>query len=383
MAQGLEDTPSRPKRKILRRVFYAIVLLLGAGAAYLWVTGNRQDPIVTGEPHMRAVVYTRYGPPDVLEVRDVARPAPDDDQILVKVHAASINPLDWHFMEGTPTFIRLFASGLRRPRDPRLGVDYSGEVEAVGKNVKEFKPGDPVFGMHDGALAEYLCARADRAVTMKPSNISFEQAAGIPVAGLTALQALRDKGKVQAGQKVLVNGASGGVGTFAVQIAKSLGAVVTGVCSTRNVEMVKTLGADQVVDYTKEDFTKRDERYDLILDNVGNQPMLPMRRAMSPHGVCILIGGGGPGDGGLLGPITRFLKGLLMSPFLSQKFAAFVAQGNKADLNVLRDLIQAGKLTPVVDRTYPLSEIQAAMRYLEAGHARGKVIITMGPGDKP
>jgi NADPH:quinone reductase-like Zn-dependent oxidoreductase len=331
---------------------------------------------------MKAVVYTEYGSPDVLEIRDVKKPVPNDDQVLIKVLAASVNPLDWHFMEGTPYIMRAMAVGLRKPKDPRLGVDMAGQVEAVGKNVTQFKTGDEVFGGRTGAFAEYVCARADRAIVLKPANLTFEQAASVPIAAITALQGLRDKGKIQPGQKVLINGASGGVGTFAVQIAKSFGAEVTGVCSTRNLDLVRSLGADHVIDYTKEDFTKDDQRYDLILDNVGTQPLSGFRRALQPNGICVMIGGGGPNDGGLIGPMGRPIKALLMSPFITQKMDMMMAELNKKDLTVLGDLMQSGKVTPVIDRTYPLSQIREAIRYLEQGHARGKVIITMAPDNK-
>jgi NADPH:quinone reductase-like Zn-dependent oxidoreductase len=379
-----EPSPRRKRRirRVLKRVFYLIVILIGVFAIYAWATGARQEPIETGEPHMKAVVYTNYGSPDVLEIRDVKRPVPNDDQILIKVRAAAVNPLDWHFMEGTPYIMRAMGVGLRKPKDPRLGVDVAGQVEAVGKNVTQFKPGDEVFGGKTGAFAEYVCARADRAIVLKPANITFEQAASVPIAAITALQALRDKGKVHAGQKVLINGASGGVGTFAVQIAKSFGADVTGVCSTRNLDLVRSLGADHVIDYTKEDFTKGDERYDVILDNVGTQPLSGFRHALQPKGICVMIGGGGPNDGGLIGPMGRPIVALLMSPFISQKMGMMMAELNKEDLTILGDLMQSGKVKPVIDRTYPLSQIAEAMRYLEAGHARGKVIITVGQDNK-
>jgi NADPH:quinone reductase-like Zn-dependent oxidoreductase len=372
------EKPPRRKRKILRRIFgygfLLIVLLIGGFILYTLAT-EKQEPIETGEPHMRAVVYTDYGPADVLEVKDIKKPEPNDDQVLVKVHAAAVNPYDWHFIRGTPYMMRMMMGGLRKPKDPRIGVDYAGTVEAVGKNVTRFKPGDEVFGNRTGAFAEYLCARADRAIALKPANITFEQAAGVPVAGLTALQGLRDHGKVQPGQKVLINGASGGVGTFAVQIAKALGAEVTGVCSTRNVDLVRSLGADHVIDYTKEDFTKGDERYDVILDNVGTQPLSGFRRVLKPNGICVIIGGGGPNDGKWVGPMARPIKAKLMSPFISQKIGMMMAQGNPDDLKLIADLMQAGKVTTVIDRTYPLSEIREAVRYVEAGRARGKVII--------
>jgi NADPH:quinone reductase-like Zn-dependent oxidoreductase len=382
MIQPNVETSPRPKRRILRRVFYSIILLIGIFAIYAWATGARQEPIETGEPHMKAVVYTDYGSPDVLEIRDIKKPVPNDDQVLIKVRAASINPLDWHFMEGTPKIMRVIGVGLRKPKDPRLGVDMAGQVEAVGKNVTQFKPGDEVFGGRTGAFAEYVCARADRAVALKPANITFEQAASVPIAAITALQSLRDTGRVQAGQKVLINGASGGVGTFAVQIAKSLGADVTGVCSTRNLDLVRSLGADHVIDYTKEDFANGEERYDVILDNVGTQPLSGIRRALKPKGICVMIGGGGPNDGPWVGPFGRVIHTLLLSPFISQKMGMMMAQLNKNDLTVLGDLMQAGKVKPVIDKTYPLSQIAEAMRYLEAGHARGKVIITVADETK-
>jgi NADPH:quinone reductase-like Zn-dependent oxidoreductase len=369
-------------RRFLKRVLYLVVLLIGALAAYAWVTGARQEPIETGEPHMKAVVYSDYGSPDVLEIRDIKKPVPNDDQVLIKVKAASINPLDWHFMEGTPYIMRAFGVGLRKPKDPRLGVDLAGQVEAVGKNVTEFKTGDEVFGGRNGAFAEYVCARADRAIALKPSNVTFEQAASVPIAAITALQGLRDKGRVSPGKRVLINGASGGVGTFAVQIAKSLGAEVTGVCSTRNMELVRSLGADHVIDYTKEDFSKGEQRYDVILDNVGTQPLSGFRRALLPDGICVMIGGGGPNDGGLIGPMARPLTALLLSPFMSQKMGMMMAELNKKDLNVLGDLMQSGKVKAVIDRTYPLSQIADAIRYLEQGHARGKVVITIAQDDK-
>ncbi len=327
---------------------------------------------------MKAVVYTEYGSPDVLQLREIKKPTPNDDQILIKVRAASINPLDWHFIEGKPYFMRMIGIGLRKPKDPRLGVDLSGVVEAVGKNVTQFKPGDEVFGGKTGAFAEYVCARADRAIVLKPSNISFEEAASVPIAGVTALQALRDKGKIQRGQKVLINGASGGVGTFAVQIAKSFGAEVTGVCSTKNLELVRSLGADHVIDYTKEDLTKGEQRYDLIVDNVGTQPLSGFRHALGPKGICVLVGGGGVNDGGFLGPMGRPIKALLVSPFVSQKMGMLMAELKKSDLMILAELMESGKVKPVIDRTYPLSKMADAIRYLEQGHARGKVVITVG-----
>jgi NADPH:quinone reductase-like Zn-dependent oxidoreductase len=321
---------------------------------------------------MKAIVYCDYGSPDVLRLENIEKPAPADDQILVRVRAASVNPLDWHYIRGTPYVMRMEA-GLRKPKVIRLGVDFAGTVEAVGRNVKQFRPGDDVFGARTGAFAEYVSVREDRAV-LKPANLTFEQAASVPVAAVTALQGLRDKGRVQPGQKVLINGASGGVGTFAVQIAKSFGAEVTGVCSTRNVAMVRSIGADHVVDYTKEDFTEGAQRYDLILDNVGNRSLLENRRVLKPKGKYIMVGGP---SGRWIDPLPRALDAFLLSRFVSQDMTMFLAELNKEDLTILRDLMQAGKVTPVIDRRYRLSEVPEAIRYLEAGHARGKVVVTV------
>ncbi|HYJ06915.1 MAG TPA: NAD(P)-dependent alcohol dehydrogenase [Chthoniobacterales bacterium] len=331
---------------------------------------------------MKAVIYTEFGPPDVLQIKDIEKPVPKDNEVLVKVRAASVNPYDWHMIRGTPFLMRAMMAGLRKPKDPRVGIDCAGTVEAVGKDVTQFKPGDDVFGGKSGALAEYLCVPADGGVTLKPANVTFEQAAGVQVAGCTALQALRDSGKVQPGQKVLINGASGGVGTFAVQIAKSRGVQVTGVCSSRNVELVRSLGADRVIDYTNEDFAKSDERYDVIIDNVGTQPLAGFRQVLKPKGIYIMIGAGGPNEGGLIGPMGRLIQTFLMSPFISQKMGMMMAKVSQGDLKALADLMQTGKVTPVIDRTYPLSEIREAVRYLETGRARGKVVINIAPEDK-
>ena len=332
---------------------------------------------------MKAVIYTEFGPPDVLQITEIDKPAPKENEVLVKVRAASVNPFDWHMIRGTPFLMRAMMAGLRKPKEPRVGVDCAGTVEAVGEDVTQFKPGDDVFGGKSGAFAEYLCIPADGGVALKPANVTFEQAAGIQIAGCTALQALRDKGKLQKGQKVLINGASGGVGTFAVQIAKSMGAQVTGVCSTRNVELVRSLGADHVIDYTKEDFLKSAERYDVILDNVGTQPLSAFRQILNPKGNYMIIGGGGPEDsGGLIGPLARPIQALLMSPFIGQKMGMMMAKASQNDLRLLADLMQSGKIMTVIDRTYPLSEIREAVRYLETGRARGKVIIDIAPEDR-
>ena len=328
------------------------------------------------QPHMKAAVYTRFGPPEVLQIRDVEKPVPRDNEVLLRVRAASVNPLDWHFTRGRPYFLRIMA-GLRKPKITRLGVDVAGQVDAVGTNVRKFKPGDEVFGSCHGALAEYACA-SESGLIMKPAGVTFEQAASVPLAAFTALQGLRDKGRIKPGQKVLINGAAGGVGTFAVQIAKSFGAEVTGVCSTRNVEMVHSIGAGEVIDYTQEDFTEGGQRYDLIFDCVGNHSFLACRRALSPRGTYIGCGGGGPDVRWMIGPLARMITELLLSRFVSQNMAGLLARPNKEDLTFMRGLIEAGKVTPVIDKSYRLSEVVEAIRYLEAGHARGKVVISCG-----
>ena len=353
--------------------------ITGSCAAALLLTGAAlaQTPSPSVAPRMKAIVYHDFGSPDVLRLDEVEKPVPNDDQLLIKVRALSVNPLDWHFMEGVPYIARPLAFGFLKPTVTRLGVDYAGTVEAVGKNVTEFKPGDEVYGNRFGAFAEYVVATG-KALALKPASLTFEQAASIPVAALTALQALRDTGKIQPGQKVLINGASGGVGTFAVQIAKSFGAEVTGVCSGRNVELVRSLGADHVIDYTKEDFTKRAERYDLILDNVGSQPLSGFRCVLTSKGKYVAIGGGGVKDSRWTGPLVGVTKMLMLKPFVTQEMSMMLAEMNKKDLSILADLLQAGKVKPVIDRTYTFSQLPEAMRYLEEGHARGKVVITVG-----
>ena len=314
---------------------------------------------------MKAIVYERYGSPDILELRDVEKPSVTDDGVLVRIRAASTNPYDWHFMRGKPLFTRLMF-GLFRPKDHRLGADLAGEVEAVGKDVTRFRPGDSVFGEGAGAFAEVACV-PERWLARKPTNLTFEQAAAVPMAACTALQGLRDGGKIQAGQKVLFHGASGGVGTFAVQIAKSFGAEVTGVCSTKNVEMVKKIGADHVVDYTRDDFTRGETRYDLMLDTIGDRSLRACRRVLAQKAVYVFIGG----------RMSHLASTMLARPFVSQDVKAVVAKRSSADLEFLAGLIEAGKVAPVIDRTYPLSEVPAAIRYLEGGHARGKIVITV------
>jgi len=362
-----------------RAILLALILAFLVGFIAYWRSTNDCDRD-TGAPAnpMKAIVHCEYGSPDVLTLVNVEKPTPADKQVLVRVRAASVNPLDLTIRG--PWLIRPIL-GMRKPKDTRLGVDYAGTVEAVGKNpaaAGQFKPGDEVFGAKNGALAEYVCVLADRAVVLKPPNITFEQAASVPVAAITALQGLRDKGKIQSGQKVLINGASGGVGTFAVQIAKSFGTEVTGVCSTRNVDLVRSIGADHVIDYTKEDFTKTDQRYDLIFDLVGNHSFSERRRILNPTGICVMAGIGGAGwHDGIGTRLAGELKAYVASRFVSEKFITYIATLNKADLQILGDLMQAGKVTPVIDRTYKLNETADALRYLEQGHARGKVVITV------
>jgi len=322
---------------------------------------------------MKAIVNDDYGSPDELEVQEVDKPALHPEGVLVRVRAASVNPYDWHVMRGLPYLVRL-SEGLRRPKLPIKGVDLAGVVEAVGENVTEFEPGDEVFGGSVGAFAEYACGK-EKGLAPKPIGITFEQAAAVPIAGFTALQGLRDRGQIQAGQRVLVNGAAGGVGTFAVQIAKAFGAEVTGVCSTRNLELVRSLGADHVVDYTADDFTTQGRRYDLILDAIGNHSLRRLRRALTPKGRLVLVGGGGSGR--WIAPLFGPLKAVALSPFVSQELKPMLATRKKADLLTLKEMIEAGQITPVIDRTYPLTETPEAIRYLEAGHARGKVVIAV------
>jgi NADPH:quinone reductase-like Zn-dependent oxidoreductase len=323
---------------------------------------------------MRAVLYRRYGPTDVLALEEIEKPLPSEDEVLIKVRAASVNPYDWHFMRGEPYPLRLMA-GLRRPKNSRLGADVAGEVEAVGKNIARLKPGDAVFGMCQGSFAEYACGSEPR-LAIKPGNVTFEQAASVGIAALTALQALRDKGNIQPGYQVLVNGAAGGVGTFGVQIAKSFGAEVTGVCSTRNVEMVRSIGADHVVDYTREDFTKGREHHDIILDCVGNHSLAAYRQVLSPKG--IYVAAGGKADRWMVGVLVSMIALRVLSWFGSRKFVSLLANINKDDLALVGDLIANGRVMPVIDRRYGLSEVSKAIGYLEEGHARGKVVINLG-----
>jgi NADPH:quinone reductase-like Zn-dependent oxidoreductase len=354
-----------------------VVLILWGFVAYWTSTNDCDRNAATPANPMKAVVYCDYGITN-LKLQEIEKPTPADDHVLIRVRAASLNPLDGHFVRGM-WLARLMGGGLRKPKETRLGVDYAGTVEAVGKNVTQFKTGDEVFGARNGSLAQYVCARADRAVALKPANMTYEQAGSVAVAAITALQGLRDIGHLQPGQKVLINGASGGVGTFAVQIAKSFGAEVTGVCSTRNLDLVRSIGADHVIDYTKEDFTKGDQRYDVIFDNVQNHTFSERRRVLTPNGICVLAGLGGAGwHEDTLEHLLRSFTTPLMSKFTSQKFSFFIAQLNHQDLALLGDLMQSGKVTPVIDRTYKgLGDIRDALAYLEQGHARGKVVITV------
>jgi len=331
-------------------------------------------PLAAGAATMNAVVSRCYGPPEVLKLERVARPIPADDQMLVRVRAAAVNPLDWHVMRGEPYPLRLSA-GLGAPIDAAMGVDFSGTVEAVGKSVTRFKPGDEVFGGRTGAFAEYVVVRESRAVALKPANVSHEEAAAVPVAALTALQALRGEGKLQAGQKVLINGASGGVGTYAVQLAKVMGAEVTGVCSGRNVEMVRSLGADHVIDYTKEDFTRGETRYDLVVDNIGNHGVSDVVDVLAPKGIYVIVGA--PSDDPWIGAISAPIRASLYSPFTDHEIKFFIAQMPQSDMEYLASLMRDGKLRSVIDRRFPLAETAEAIRYLETGRARGKVILTL------
>src|SRR5713101_3212453 len=371
----------KPKRILkwsARALLFALILAFLWGFIAYWTSTNECDG-KSGVPTnpMKAIRYCEYGSPDVVRFDDVEKPVPTDNQVLIKVRAASLNALDTYAIRDA--WLNRLIFGLRKPRDTRVGRDVAGVVEAVGKNVTQFKPGDEVFGICRGSLAEYACP-SERSLVIKPPNVSLEQAASLPLAGLTALQGLRE-GKIQPGQKVLINGATGGVGTFAVQIAKSLGAEVTAVCSTRNLDLVRSIGADNVIDYTKEDFTKSDQRYAVIFDNVCNHSFFERRRVLTTKGICVLAGMGGAGvkEGQALGRIAGNLftaRGL--SSFTDQKFAQYMTKVSKQDLSMLGDLIQAGKVRPVIKRTYKLSEAPEAIRQLDAGHARGKLVITIG-----
>ena len=369
-------------KRLLKWIFRVILVLLVLAFVFVfvayWRSTNECDRKNAAAPTnpMKAIVHCDYGVAN-LKLEEIEKPTPADDQILVRVRAASVNPYDWHFVEGTPKIIRLMGIGVRKPKEIRLGVDFAGTVETVGKNVTQFKPGEEVFGGREGAFAEYVCRRAVGSVASKPASITFEQAASLNIAGITALQAVRDRGKIQSGQKVLINGASGGVGTFAVQIAKSFGADVTGVCSTRNVDLVRSLGADRVIDYTKEDFTKGEQKYDVILDNVANHSLSEFRHVLTPNGKYVMIGGGGANEQGVFGVMLRPLKAMVLSKFVDQQMGMMMADSNQKDLSLLAEMVESGKMKPVIDRTYKFAEVPEAIGYLEQGHARGKVVIVV------
>jgi NADPH:quinone reductase-like Zn-dependent oxidoreductase len=362
----------------LKRILKWTSLVVPAGL-FLWLfvaywasTNNCDCNTAALVNPMKAIRKCEYGS---LTLQDVEKPIPTENQVLVKVRAASLNAADGHLLRGG--FVMRPFSGMRKPKDTRFGIDCAGTVEAVGKNVTQFKSGDEVFGAANGAIAEYVCA-AEKTLVTKPANVTFEEAGSVAVAGVTALQGLRDHGKIQPGQKVLVNGASGGVGTFAVQIAKAFGAEVTAVCSSRNLEQARLIGADHVIDYTKEDFTAGDQHYDMIFDNVGNHTITERRRILTPNGICVLAGMGSAGKHeGQMSRLAGNLKAFVVTPFIPQKFKFYIAKLLQADLAVLRDLMQEGKVKPVIDREYPMSQTADALAYLEEGHARGKVVINI------
>jgi NADPH:quinone reductase-like Zn-dependent oxidoreductase len=365
---------------IKRILKWSALLIFGGLIVWLfiayWSSANDcQRNAVTPDNPMKAILSCEYGAEN-LKLQEIEKPAPADNKVLVRVRAASVNPVDGHMIRGG--WLMRPMSGMRKPKNTRFGTDFAGIVEAVGKNVTDFKPGDEVFGAKNGAVADYICVKADRAVVMKPSNITFEQAGSVAVAGLTALQGLRDKGHIQSGQKVLINGASGGVGTFAVQIAKAFGADVTAVCSTHNLDLVKSIGADRVIDYTKEDFTKTDQHYDMIYDLVGNHGFSERRKILKPNGICVLAGIGGAGKHPeTMARIGGNFWNAFLSNFTKEKFVFYIAKLTKGDFNVLRDLMEAGKVTPVIDRTYNLNQTVDAVHYMEEGHAHGKVVVVI------
>jgi NADPH:quinone reductase-like Zn-dependent oxidoreductase len=363
-------------RKRVRWGRWILAVLVLAMAVFAFML-SRNSPcpspmMVDGENLMQAIHYRCYGPPTVLQLELDARPLVEDHTVLVKVHAASVNPLDWHFMRGEPYILRTQA-GLGAPKDPRIGVDFSGTVIEVGRKVTRFRPGDDVFGGARGSFAEFLAVSDDDAITRKPANLTHEQAAAIPIAGVTALQALRDHGHLKAGEKVLINGASGGVGTYALQIAKAMGAEVTGVCSTRNVNLVASLGADRVLDYRNVDFTKDAARYDLVVDAVGNRDLRDIQRVLAEGGIAVVVGGAGRDP--WLGPLGVPLKIMTWGRFADRQFKFFLARLDTKDLAWLAELTASGKMKSVIDRSYPLAQVPDAVAYVEEGHARGKVII--------
>ena len=352
----------------------ATAALLSLAIALSYESACAPAPVVPdGATAMKGIVNRCYGPPEVLRLETMAKPVPAENEILVKVRAAAVNPLDWHRMRGEPYLMRRNA-GIGAPKNERMGVDFAGTVESVGRTATKFKPGDEVFGLRTGAFAEYVTTREDY-VVHKPANATFEEAAAIPIAAVTALEGLREHGRVQAGQKVLINGASGGVGTYAVQLAKFFGAEVTGVCSTRNLSMVLSLGADHVIDYTREDFTKGGQRYDMIYDTVGNHPLLAYRDVLQPQGILVTIGGGSPGQDKWIGAMLRPMKIRMAQSLARQPLITFRSDPDQQDLTFLAGLMQEGKLRSVIDRRYTLNEVPAAVGYVESGRARGKVVI--------
>jgi len=364
-------------KKILKWLLLLVVVSsIGWLFVAYWISTNDCERMsATPSNPMKAITSCEYGV-DNLKLQEIEKPTPADNEVLVRVRAASVNPADGHMIRDS-WLARLF-SGLRKPKNTRFGTDFAGVVEAVGKDVTEFKPGDEVFGAKNGAVADYICVKSERAIVMKPVNVTFEQAGSVGIAGITALQGLRDKGHIQSGQKVLINGASGGVGTFAVQIAKAFGAEVTAVCSTRNVDLVKSIGADHVIDYAKEDFTRTDQRYDVIYDLVSNHSFSERRNILAPNGICVLAGIGGAGfHPETMGRIGANFWNTFRSNFTKQKFVFYISKLTKDDFNVLRELMQAGKVAPVIDRSYAIGKTADAVRYMEEGHARGKVVITM------
>src|SRR6266550_2750654 len=362
--------------KLLKRILKwsaAVILLVVIGWLFIvyWLSTNDCDRnAATPASPMKAILNCEYGVEN-LQLRDIEKPTPADNEVLVRVRAASVNPVDGHTIRGG--WLMRPMTGMRKPKNTRFGTDFAGIVEAVGKDVSDFKSGDEVFGAKNGAVADYVCVKAERAIVSKPSNVTFEQAGSVAVAALTALQGLRDKGHIQSGQKVLINGAGGGVGTFAVQIAKSFGADVTGVCGTGKVDMVRSIGADRVIDYTQEDFTEGTQRYDLIFDLAKTHALPAYRRILNPNGTCVVAGG----PAKVRSILSVAFEVLVLSRFVSQNFVMFVAKLSKEDLTVLRELMAAGKLTPVIDRRYKFTDVPDAMRYLEEGHARGKIIINL------
>jgi NADPH:quinone reductase-like Zn-dependent oxidoreductase len=362
--------------KLRYKILNGLLILIAVAVVALGLVLSRDDacePIPPAEgDSFSAIAYNCYGDTSVLQLVTLPKPEPAEGEILVRIHAAGVNPLDYHYMRGSPYVMRL-SSGLGAPDATRLGVDFAGTVEAVGTGVTRFQPGDEIFGGWTGAFAEYLTMPADRAIAPKPDNVSFEEAATVPIAAVTALQALRDHGQVQPGQRVLINGASGGVGTFAVQIAKSMGAEVTGVCSTRNVEMVRSIGADHVIDYKQDDYTQLDARYDVIVDMVGNHSPGTNRKMLEPGGTLVLVGGP---KGEWIAPLINPVKAAVLSPFVDEKIITMLARMTPEDMVYLSELMAAGKMRPILDREFSLSEVPDAIRYSESQRARGKIVVT-------